>query len=401
MGTRVNPIKTRMSVLTHDPVVDLLPPEIWTQICSHLQWKDLWDNPPLFPFIQNLRWNRYDYKHFEKACCHGKLAFAAWVSEVIPVERNDVLLWYRSTLHLIARKGHLHILKWLKQRYQLTRQDIVTSDHCTHYNAVFLAAAGNGHLHILKWVTATFQITYEEAIYCHNAAFHYAVRDGHLHILQWLTITFNFGYKEATIECRSLINLKAYYKNAKFKPTHRDTTVWHHTPFQFAALRGHLHVLEWMTETFGLSYEDVTSHDNVAFKLAAAKGHLPVLKWMTETFHLTTKDVATCQHFAFEWAVLKGHLEVAQWLTETFSVPTEESVIETINSTALNGDLHILQWLVKHFQIETLSLHNLRELVLLATKNEHSHVVRWVRDHFDFTEAKENAFVWALACEDY
>jgi hypothetical protein len=49
---------------------------------------------------------------------------------------------------------------------------------------------------------------------------------------------------------------------------------------------GHLEVVQWLVNTFGLTAEDVGSNNNWALHKSYQNGHFEIVKWLKETFDL-------------------------------------------------------------------------------------------------------------------
>ena len=61
-----------------------------------------------------------------------------------------------------------------------------------------------------------------------------------------------------------------------------------------AAENGHVKVLKWLHDTFGLTAEDAIADDNRVLRWVARNGHLEVLKW----FGLTAEDARADDNYA-------------------------------------------------------------------------------------------------------
>jgi len=91
-------------------------------------------------------------------------------------------------------KGHLNIIEWLVEEFQITVHDIRNY----HFNPPIRLACSNGHLEVIKW----FQdfISLDNALDININAitlpFNQACYSGHLEILKWLHSVFQFTCKE-------------------------------------------------------------------------------------------------------------------------------------------------------------------------------------------------------------
>jgi ankyrin repeat protein len=140
-----------------------------------------------------------------------------------PYLNNKIVKGHNNeAFRVAAKKGHLNVLKWLKENYNITEKDAKLNN-----NSTFSWAALFGHLEVLKWLKKTFKITEEEAKTYNNQAFRWAAIYGHLDVLKWLKETFNITEKEAKIN--------------------------NNEAFRWAANNGHLDVLKWLKETYNIT----------------------------------------------------------------------------------------------------------------------------------------------------
>ena len=109
-----------------------------------------------------------------------------------------------------------------------------------------------------------------------------------------------------------------------------------------AAENGHVKVLKWLHDTFGLTAEDARSKRNYALRLSARNGHVDVLKWLHETYKLTTLDARADDNKALGLAAANGHVEVLKCLHDTFDLTAEDARADNnyaLRTAAENGHL--------------------------------------------------------------
>jgi hypothetical protein len=205
--------------------------------------------------MNDRRWNHSympklkEGKIYVIGCIKGILEIVREYSK--EVDRDIILTGFRET----AENGHLEILKWLKETFNITEKDAKTN-----YNEAFRQAARYGNLEVLKWLKETFNITNEEAKIKSNFAFRYAAQNGHLHVLIWLKETFDITEKQAKI--------------------------FNNFAFRLAAENGHLHILKWLKENFNITKEDAKSNKKYTFREAQYNHHIDVLEWLTCNFNI-------------------------------------------------------------------------------------------------------------------
>src|SRR6056297_2162609 len=92
----------------------------------------------------------------------------------------------------------------------------------------------------------------------------------------------------------------------------------------WASDNGHIEVVKYLCETYGLTIEDIRSLDNEALRRASEEGHIEVVKYLYETYLLTFEDIRSRYNNALRWASQYGHLEVVKYLCETCGLTIED-----------------------------------------------------------------------------
>jgi hypothetical protein len=154
--------------------------------------------------------------------------------------------------------------------------------------------------------------------------------------------------------------------------------------FRKVCINGHLSVVQWLVQRFGLTAEDARDSNNEALSWACENGHLAVAQWLATHFELTAKDVRANGNEALRLACYYGYLEVAQWLVTYFELTSMD--VRILNNEALhwactNGHLAVVQWLVQQFELtreDVSSSVNMKSLHLRS----HLHVINWLNKKF-------------------
>src|SRR6056297_3143255 len=73
---------------------------------------------------------------------------------------------------------------------------------------------------------------------------------------------------------------------------------------------GHLPILKILK----FSSEDVRSDDNYALTCASENGHIEVVKYLCEIYGLTIEDIRSQDNYALRLASCYGHIEVVKYL---------------------------------------------------------------------------------------
>jgi len=244
-----------------------------------------------------------------------------------------------------AEKGHLHILKWLRDPN--TGGGVCDWDEdCCAY------AAQGGHLNVLKWLrdpnTGGGVCPWNE--YCCA----WAASNGHLHILKWLRDPNTGG----------------------------GVCPWNEWCCNYAAQNDHLHILKWLRdpETGG----GVCPWDGRCCASAASNGHLHILKWLRDPE--TGGGVCPWNEWCCASAVINGHLHILKWLRDP---ETGGGVCDWDENccayAARNGHLNILKWLRDPNTGEGVCPWNERVCYHCA-KSHHNDITEWIMRHVDSYE---------------
>ncbi|RLN38526.1 hypothetical protein BBJ28_00020380 [Nothophytophthora sp. Chile5] len=108
----------------------------------------------------------------------------------------------------------------------------------------------------------------------------------------------------------------------------KETTKW-------AAVRGHVHVLQWLNDNHPDRCEWTSTLD-----YAACGGHLSAVQWLHEN------RSEGCTTKAMDHAAYDGNLEILQWLHANRS---EGCSGDAMGCAAMMGHLEVVKWLHKHY----------------------------------------------------
>jgi ankyrin repeat protein len=108
-----------------------------------------------------------------------------------------------------------------------------------------------------------------------------------------------------------------------------------------SAENGHLAVVKYLKEEFGLTKEDAQAGNNYALRMSAENGHLDVVKYLKEEFGLTKKDAQADDNYALRLSAKNGHLAVVKYLREEFGLTKEDA--QAYNNAALRYSAHNAQ----------------------------------------------------------
>ena len=190
--------------------------------------KQLKLDPKLVEMFQSL--NRKDQLSIFNVCVEYGRSDSEWVADRVSLTLTNI----QEALEFAAKKGHLDVLKFLVDRFELTADDARDDN-----NAALGGAASNGHLDVLKLLVDRFELTADDARADNNAMLR-AASNGHLDVLKFLVDRFELTADDARAEDNYAL--------------------------EGAAGNGHLDVLKWLVETFDLTADDARADNNYALR---------------------------------------------------------------------------------------------------------------------------------------
>lgn len=224
--------------------------------------------------------------------------------------RAEQCPWSAAVCANAALNGHLHILQWAHEH------------GCPWDWFTCSSAAEGGHLHVLQWAREHGCRWDEHVCEC-------AINNNHIHILEWAILNgcpSNDTLRSAA-HAGNLDLLKHLITDLQV-PIFSNEEL-----YEYAALGGHLNVLEWLNNSLmpvDPLYPDICMN-------AAENGHLHVLKWARE--RNLRWDVRTC------WVASKNnHLDVLKWACENGCLCDEMCIFIAVD----NYNYEIAVWLLEN-----------------------------------------------------
>ena len=116
--------------------------------------------------------------HLFYACARGHLPAVHVLAEQYPLdaraENNAALCW-------ASINGHLFVVAYLTEHFQLTQEDARAND-----NFALRVACHAGHLPVVRYLSEHYQLTREDARADYNHALRAASEYGHLPVVRYL-----------------------------------------------------------------------------------------------------------------------------------------------------------------------------------------------------------------------
>lgn len=238
------------------------------------------------------------------------------------------------------------------------------SKECIAWNEkAFVWLCENGYYETTVWMYETFSGL--QARYRTDLPFRVACWKGHLKIAQWLHSHF-----------------------PDINPLSRDERM---SALASASLEGHLPVIEWIDQTFGLRNSGELDE---SFKVACANGYLTVARWIHARFPLVQP---TAENLIFRTVCVNGHLEMAKWLMSTF--PRDRLVlyyVDLLEQVCERGHLEILKWL-----IDTVGLCTDVDYFRIACEHNHLKMAKWVYEKWPKIRCGDVTYEFEHACKKW
>ena len=104
---------------------------------------------------------------------------------------DDARTFNYEALREACGNGHLEVVQWLTDRFQLTSDDARAED-----NEALRMACYYGYLEVAQWLTDQFQLTAADARARNNQALRYAYHYGYWKVELWLEDRFGISFEE-------------------------------------------------------------------------------------------------------------------------------------------------------------------------------------------------------------
>jgi len=266
----------------------------------------------------------------------GHLEVLKHLHQAFGLSTEDARADHNCALRYSAQRGHLDIVMYLREAFGLTSEHARADD-----NEALRDCARHGHLDTLRYLHQAFGLTAEDARAQDNEALRESARHGHLDTLRYLHQGFGLTAEDARaggIEYFRrglyLVILRSMFRRQGFtvrddrvgcvgyRPTADGERVINYA-LRHAAIGGHLPVVKYLREGFGLTADDARAEMNEALRSSAVFGHLAVVKYLREGFGLTVEDARVAYGFG------NVHPEVDEYMRGWIGV--QPSCPETAN----------------------------------------------------------------------
>ena len=275
-----------------------------------------------------------------RALRFGHRSLAVWLclnvcNRICGVDDNN-----RNALMLAAKHGFLWLMQWLSEQ----TVDINQASHKGH-TALMLAAA-NGHLPVVQWLYLEKNANLHQKNLNKADALHIAIINGHTETANWL------------IDQGMVLNLKYFLECTK-----RCTVSWTRN-------RNNVGLLQCLLR------QQLPLRLLVPAMVGAARnGDVAVLTCCLSAgvrmqFTNCGYNERCCQA-----AAKSGSLATLEFLRHYSGRGVDNEKITSLETAARYGNLHVIQWFWRH---GGLSKDEKNYCLLIASFNDHVHVVKWL-----------------------
>ena len=311
-----------------------------------------------------------------------------------------------QTLFLIAKHGHLEIMKWVK---------VYLGEYASKFAAI------KNYINVIEWLhenqpdcfttdTMDNAVGYKhhELVYwlhknrrdgCSSAAFGWAALNGDMTMLEFL----HKNYPKQCLNSDPIPFAALHghfsavlwlYKNGYSNGTlyralacaegagHLEIVKWFNSincksySLDNAAKNGHIHVMKWLFDEIKIEPTDRTMF------IAADNGHFEIVKWLNE--YLENYISSEYKQKAMEYAAKNGHLNIVKWLYEKQTKPTFNAIL----LSAKYGHLHVLKWLYENIDPNIVGRIE-SDMIDVIAQHGHLHVLKWLDENDENAEIEE------------
>lgn len=226
------------------------------------------------------------------ACENGNLDLAVWLASRFEFRTQDVI---EMELHHVCFKAHIHIMKWLTDRFRLGVA------HVRARNILFNACM-SGDIDFVRWVVGRFGLTARDARKDHHRLIWRMCTSGRVQVTAWIMEHFGLGRPGSSL---SLVAVKRYAGIYVVPDEH------------------YLRAVRWIERLQAIRLGSRGCH--WLLRQAIKDEHINVIRWIVHRYDFTQKDLALPRWFDHRWLnevqdtvwTEAGEVVVVQWPEET------------------------------------------------------------------------------------
>jgi hypothetical protein len=350
-----------------------------------------------------------DNEAFKWVCWHGYLKFAQWMVDEFNIPREVICGTNKPIFKSILFGGlgdDFDIIKWLINRYQITREDILKMDN--HPDWLY-----RPKLQTMQYIASHFKITKSDIMSKNESSCGFKrLCMGKPDKLQWAVTYFNINRVDDLPDILEVIQDTCGEWRSDtfllfinhFEITSEEIRLNGNKVILSLCERKRLDELKWIVNKFNITREEFCARDNEIFKNIGNYNEsgnlLELVQWVVKKFELTKDDICSGNnHFLRMLEKDKIFaLETFQWIVDTFEITIED--IRAKNNNILRGvclywDLEFVQWLFGKFELtqEDIKSKDYAALIPRSYRGRDLEIIQWLVDKFDLTYNKLGSFV--------
>lgn len=336
----------------------------------------------------------FEYDYLDWAVVYGLLEVVKYLARGNgkgSLTREVIRSYDNRALGRAAYYGHLKLIRYFKQAFQLTREDVQTNS-----NEALQLAIQNGHLDIAYYLMDEMGLNKADFMDRQGFILALAAEKGQLEIIKYVDQRWGLTISDVRSSNRLPLRLAAKHNQLetiqyfveKFKPDQHHLTkddILDQGNQLLAdsvlveAAGSSLELVQYLEQEFDLTPDDIRgphSENEVLIK-AASQGDLAIVKYLVQEFHLTAQDVRAQNNEALFEAVTENHLAVVRYLHQTFgltSLDAQDQNDQALTVAAMRGHLEIIQYLYHEMRVTYLP----QKLIFWAAERGQLTVIKYL-----------------------
>ena len=166
---------------------------------------------------------------------------------------------------------------------------------------------------------------------------------------------------------------------------------------EYVCIRGHAHVMRWLTDRFRLTAAHIRAH-NVLLH-ACCSGDLDFVRWVAGRFGLTARDAREENHRLLWHTCMYKHAQVVTWIMEHFGLGRPGSRLSLDGMFTgmwfITEEQHLRAiWLLEKTQWVRLRPYMYRRFMQCAIEGEFLDMLRWILHRYGLTQKDLTRPAW-------
>ncbi len=339
--------------------------------------------------------NQTSFSHLNTAAFNGFLPVVRNCIEVLKQDPFQVSFTGDTTFHIAAQGGHLNVVKYLAE--YCTKKEITLAIKNTIGKIPLHIAAQNGHLPIVQYFIEVCDIDPLFPDQKQISPLLEACHNGDIKLVKYLITQAQKHQNIETILISSVaksgssaLHFAAASGNpslveqliAEYKMSPNIIGHFGATPFLVASHSGQINVLRFLANLESCDIHCTTQETKLnALHFAASKGHLAVIKYLSSVLKLDPFKKDLTGQTAVHTAALYGYIDIVRWFIEDCNVQSDVRDCKgqtPLHNASSQGHLQLVNYFVENCNCPVLLINNKRETPLhVAAQNGHTKIVQY------------------------